>query len=135
MTDLDLIDQLGGLLGRPLDVLSEERFERHAQAKYARDGGREQITRDAYCLGADGTVSGLFLQPVTSELLSDFPLHQFSQVRHLSLHRVNLKSYAFLSELKGLATLDLSSNEISDCSFLRGLKGLATLDLSYNLCR
>lgn len=36
MSDLDLIRQLGDLLGRPLEEISEDRLKRHGQAKYAR---------------------------------------------------------------------------------------------------
>ncbi|MEM9121370.1 MAG: COR domain-containing protein, partial [Cyanobacteria bacterium P01_F01_bin.56] len=44
----------------------------------------------------------------------------------------SISDVSFLSELKGLTTLDLSYNRISDVSFLSELKGLTTLDLSYN---
>ena len=132
MADLDLIEQLGKLLGRPLKELSEERFEHHGQAKYKPDADQDRIIRDAYCLGADGTVSGLLLQPVTSELLFDFPLYRFNHLKQLYLNRVNLPDYLFLKELTGLTTLDLSDNSISDGSFLKDLTGLTTLDLSDN---
>ncbi|MEM9806794.1 MAG: leucine-rich repeat domain-containing protein, partial [Cyanobacteria bacterium P01_D01_bin.56] len=132
MSDLDLIEQLGNLLRRPLEKLSEERFERHGQGKYAADNSETQITRDAYCLAENGRVSGLFLQPVTSELLFDFPLHRFSHLKHLHLNQVNLSSYLFLKDLTGLTTLDLRYNRISDGSFLKDLTGLTTLDLRNN---
>ncbi|NEQ49401.1 MAG: leucine-rich repeat domain-containing protein, partial [Leptolyngbya sp. SIO3F4] len=132
MADLDLIEQLGKLLGRPLEEIPEERFERHGQAKYKRDADQDRIIRDAYCLGADGTVSRLLLQPVTSELLFDFPLYRFNHLKQLYLDRVNLPDYSFLKELTGLTTLDLRNNRISDWSFLKELTGLTTLDLSYN---
>jgi hypothetical protein len=76
MSDLDLMHQLGNLLGRPLEQLSEDQFERHAQARATWNWDSQNLIkrdayfqRDAYSLGADGTVSGLFLQPVTSQLL------------------------------------------------------------------
>ncbi|MEM8643194.1 MAG: COR domain-containing protein [Cyanobacteria bacterium P01_G01_bin.54] len=133
MSDLDLIRQLGDRLGRPLAEISEDRFEQHVQAKYARGRANQgQINRDAYSLAEDGTVSGLFLQPVTSQILFDFPLNQLSHVRHLHLYKINLQSFSFLSELKGLTSLYLSSNRITDCSFLSELKGLTSLDLRRN---
>ncbi|MGR3279039.1 hypothetical protein ACSYAD_28655, partial [Acaryochloris marina NIES-2412] len=102
MSDLDLIRQLGDRLGRPLEAISEERFEQHIQAKYSRNQtDQELIKRDTYSLTIEGAVSGLFLQPVTSEILFDFPFDQFRDVRHLSLDRVNLSSYSFLRDLKG----------------------------------
>ena len=134
MSDLDLIHHLGGLLGRPLEQISEDRFEQHIQAKFARHSA-DFINRDAYSLAEDGTISGLFLRWATSEILLDFPFQEFSQVGHLYLHRVNLQSFSFLSELKGLKSLDLSDNKISDCSFLSELKGLTWLDLRNNKIR
>ena len=65
MSDLDLIHQLGERLGRPLDVISEDRFKQHNRVYYTQNW-TDRISRDAYSLGADGTVSGLFLRPVTS---------------------------------------------------------------------
>ncbi|MEL6778798.1 MAG: leucine-rich repeat domain-containing protein, partial [Cyanobacteria bacterium J06597_16] len=133
MPELDLIAQLGGLLGRSLAEVSEDRLEQHAQANYALGSDRQhRINTDVYSLAADGTVSGLLLQPVTSQILLGFPLHQFRHLRHLQLSNVKLKSYAFLSDLKGLTSLDLSYNRISDFSFLRDLKGLTSLDLRSN---
>ncbi|PZO19892.1 MAG: hypothetical protein DCF25_07770, partial [Leptolyngbya foveolarum] len=134
MTDLDLIRQLGELLRCPLQEVSEEQFKRHEQIAYSAQGNaaQEQITRDAYCLAADGTVSGLLLQPVTSELLYDFPFQQLGQLKYLYLSIVNLQSCLFLNKLTGLTTLDLSNDSITDCLFLNKLTGLTTLDLSYN---
>jgi internalin A len=133
MSDLDLIYKLGERLGRPLQQLSEAQFERHAQAKATRNWNSPNlIKRDAYCLGADGTVSGLFLQPLTSQLLVDFPFHQFGSVKHLYLSQVNLPSYDFLGNLTGLTSLDLSNNQISDISVLSTLTGLTSLDLRSN---
>ncbi len=130
MPDLDLIRQLGDLLGRPLDEISEAQFERHAEARAAQDWhSPDLIKKDSYALTAEGSVSGLFLRPVTSELLRDFPFWQLSRVRHLYLHRVNLPRFAWLAELKRLTSLDLSSNQISDISFLAELKGLTSLYL------
>ena len=80
MTDLDLIYQLGNLLGRPLQEISEERFEQYGRSQYKQGRTEEHIScviRDIYSLAADGTLSGLLLQPITSELLHDFPLQQF----------------------------------------------------------
>ncbi|MBE7383927.1 MAG: leucine-rich repeat domain-containing protein [Leptolyngbya sp. SIO1E4] len=131
MSDLDLIRQLGDRLGRPLEEISEDRFTQHGQARY-RWGSTNRITRDAYSLAADGTVNGLFLQPVTSEILFDFPFRQFSQIRHLSLNWVNLPNISFLSDLKELTSLDLRNNSISDISFLSDLKELTSLDLRNN---
>lgn len=133
MADLDLIRQLGDLLGRPLEEISEERFERHAQAKYARDGAKDRITRDAYCLASNGTVSGLFLQPVTSELLFDLSFEQICHVRYLYLDRVNLLSYSFLSDLKGLTSLDLSDNKIKTVAkdFAKGRFAITTEQYKY----
>ena len=133
MSDLDLIEQLGELLGRPLEELPEARFERHAQTKHLQDGSQERITRDAYCLGTDGTVSGLFLQPVTSRVLFDFSFNRFRHLRYLYLDAVNLPSYSFLSKLTALTMLSLSCNRIVNCFFLTGLTDLTTLDLSHNM--
>ena len=133
MTDLALIRQLGELLRRPLQEVSEEQFQQHEQARYARgSAAQDRIARDAYCLAEDGTVSGLLLQPVTSELLDDFPFHQLKYLKYLYLSTVKLRSYSFLSELTGLTTLNLSYTSITDFSFLSELTGLTTLDLSYN---
>jgi len=98
-----VIHQLGERLGRPLEQFSEDGFERHAQANMMRnwDSHQKLIERDSYSLGVDGTISGLFLQPVTSQLLVDFPFHQFINVKYLYLSRVNLPSYNFLGKLKG----------------------------------
>ncbi|MEM9092087.1 MAG: hypothetical protein AAGC93_25550 [Cyanobacteria bacterium P01_F01_bin.53] len=77
MPELDLIDQLGKLLGRSLKEVSEERFNQHSQTKYAWGSDRQsRINMDAYSLAADGTVSGLLIQTVTSHRLINFPLHQ-----------------------------------------------------------
>jgi hypothetical protein len=74
MSELDLIRQLGDRLGRSLEEISEDRFERHVQAKNARvRASQDIIERDAYAVAKDGTVSGLFLAPVTSQRLFDFP--------------------------------------------------------------
>lgn len=133
MSDLDLIDELGELLGRPLEEISEGRFERHAQGKYLLDGKTQNlIARDTYCLAKEGTVSGVFLQPATSELLFDFPLEQFKQIKHLYLNQVNLRDYSFLAELTGLKSLDLSNNKIKNASFLAELVSLKSLVLSNN---
>ena len=133
MSDSDLIRQLGDRLGRPLEHLSEDRFERHVQASYGQDRtGRERINRDSYALGEDGRVSALFLQPVTSEVLFDLPFHQLSQIKYLLIYRVNIPSFSFLSELKNITSLDLSFNSISDCSFLGKLENLTSLDLRNN---
>ena len=133
MTDLALIRQLGELLSRPIQAVSEEQFKRHEQARYAQgSAAQDRITRDAYCLAEDGTVSGLLLQPVTSELLYDFPFQQLGQLKYLYLSTVELQSYSFLSELTGLTTLFLSFNRITDFSFLSELAGLTTLDLCSN---
>lgn len=135
MTDLDLIRQLGDRLGRPLEEIPEERFEQHIQAKYSRNQtDQELINKDAYALTKEGAVSGLFLQPVTSETLFDFPFDQFREVRHLYLERVNLSSYSFLSGLTGLTTLDLSSNSISKIPpFLASGRLAIRADLEYSL--
>ena len=69
---------------------------------------------------------------MTSQLLLGLPFHQFRQVKYLYLNRVNFADYAFLSELKGLTSLDLRNNRISDVSFLSELKGLTSLDLRNN---
>ena len=63
MSDLDLIRQLGELLRRPLQEVFEEQFKRHGQRADSEQGNAAQarLTRDAYCLAEDGTVSGLFL--------------------------------------------------------------------------
>ncbi|OUC15462.1 MAG: hypothetical protein B0A82_06965, partial [Alkalinema sp. CACIAM 70d] len=133
MSDLDLIRQLGDLLGRPLEEIPEDRFERHIQAKNVRDwASQDLIKRDSYAVAKDGTVIGLFLAPVTSQRLFDFPFQQFRHLRHLHLSLVNLASFEFLRGLKELTSLDLSANHISDWSFLRELTGLTSLDLSYN---
>ncbi|MDJ0707757.1 MAG: COR domain-containing protein [Leptolyngbyaceae cyanobacterium MO_188.B28] len=133
MSDLDLIHQLGDRLGRPLEEISEGRFERYVQANYSRDStNQDRINRDAYSLAENGAVSGLFLQPVTSQIMFDIPLYQFRQIRHLFLSKVNLPSFSFLKGLKGLTSLDLRNNRISDGSFLRELKGLTSLDLRNN---
>ncbi|MDY6930641.1 MAG: COR domain-containing protein, partial [Halobacteriota archaeon] len=50
----------------------------------------------------------------------------------LDLSRNNLSDVSFLKELKGLTSLDLRSNNLSDVSFLKELKGLTSLDLSRN---
>lgn len=84
MSDLDLIKQLGDLLGRPLLEVAEERLERHFRARYGRDRS-ERIDRDAYSLSENGTVSGLLLLPVTSELLYDFPFGRLKNLRYLDL--------------------------------------------------
>ena len=98
VSDIDLIRQLGNCLGRPLEQISEDRFEQHIQAQYAWDSANQnRITRDAYSLAEDGTVSGLFLQPVTSVILVDFPLQQLRQVKHLYLYRINLQRVLPLS--------------------------------------
>ena len=84
MTDLDLIRQLGELLRRPLQEVSEEQFQQYEQARYARgSAAQDRITRDAYCLAEDGTISGLLLQPVTSELLDNFPFQQLKYLKYL----------------------------------------------------
>ena len=133
MSELNLIRQLGDRLGRPLEEVSAERFEQHVLAKYVWDGANQaRISRDSYAVADDGTISGLFLETVTSHILLDFPFDHFRHLRHLHLAQVNLSSFEFLQEFKGLTTLDLSSNQISDCSFLSDLKGLNTLDLSDN---
>ncbi|MBD2462531.1 leucine-rich repeat domain-containing protein [Oscillatoria sp. FACHB-1407] len=144
MSELGLIHELGDRLGRPLEEISEDRFERHNQASYAQNwddrinqasyaqNWGDRINRVSYSLAEDGTVSGLFLAPVTSHILLDFPIHQFRHLKHLYLSRVNLASFNFLRNLTRLTTLDLSSNNISDCSFLRKLTGLTLLNLSFN---
>ncbi len=129
MSDLDLIEQLGDFLRRPLIEVSEERLERHFQTRYEWDGAN-RINRDAYSLAENGTVSGLLLQPVTSEILYDFPFQQLTDLRHLYLSRVNLSDWSFLSHLTGLTSLDLSFR-ISDWSFLSHLTDLTSLDLSF----
>jgi internalin A len=129
MSDLDLIRELGDRLGRPLEEVSEDRFERHIQAKYTKNWG-DRINRDAYSLAEDGTVSGLFLEPVTSHILLDFSFDQFRHLKYLYLSQIKLSSFDFLSKLKGLTSLDLSSNQISDVTFLQELKGITSLDLS-----
>ncbi len=131
MTDLDLIRQLGDLLRRPLIEVSEEQFERHGRSRYTNDSA-DRINRDAYCLAADGTVSGLLLKPVTSKLLYGFHLQELKHLKYLYLPNVNLPDCSFLSELTGLTSLDLSDNSITDFSFLSELTGLTSLDLSDN---
>ncbi|MEM7772417.1 MAG: leucine-rich repeat domain-containing protein, partial [Cyanobacteria bacterium P01_A01_bin.37] len=133
MFDRDLIQQLGDILGRPLDPLPEDRFERHTQANDAPGGTKQdRVTRDAYALAEDGTVSGLFLAPVTSHILLDFPFQEFRHLKYLCLRQVNVSSFEWVRELTGLTTLDLRYNRISDGDFLRELTGLTTLDLRYN---
>jgi internalin A len=133
ISELDLIHELGDRLGRPLEEIAEDRFERHIQANNARGrASQDLIERDSYSVAKDGTVSGLFLAPVTSQLLFDFPLQQFSHVKHLHIRQVNIPSFSFLSEFKSLTSLNLSSNEITDFSFLSELKSLISLDLSFN---
>ncbi|MGF1569869.1 MAG: hypothetical protein ACFCVD_17665 [Nodosilinea sp.] len=94
MSDLDLIRQLADRLGRPLQELSEARFERHAQARAARDwNSQELLKRDAYALVADGSVSGLLLQPVTSEILVDFPFAQLSHIGEVVRRQISLNTH------------------------------------------
>ena len=119
-SEIDLIHQLGDILGRPLDKLSEAHFERHNQAKdqetYLRDNSLDCIKRDAYCLAVEGTVSGLYLHTVTSHILLDFPFHHFRHLKYLSLIHINLSSFEWLRDFKGLTTLDLRSNNIGKCN-------------------
>jgi Leucine-rich repeat (LRR) protein len=130
---LDLIHQLGTILRRPLDQLPEERFQRHAHAKNDRYGtNQDRITHDAYCLADDGTIIGLFLAPVTSHILLNFPFQNFRDLKYLYLSRVNLSSFEWLRNLTSLTTLDLRNNSISDGAFLKDLKGLTALDLRNN---
>ncbi|MEM9090357.1 MAG: leucine-rich repeat domain-containing protein, partial [Cyanobacteria bacterium P01_F01_bin.53] len=135
--ELDLINQLGALLGRPLEKITEARFEQHGQALSVLGNEKQRekqrrIIRDAYSLAKDGSISGLFLQPVTSHILLDFPLQELTHLRYLYLYSVRLRSYSFLSTLTGLTSLDLGENNISDCSFLSTLTGLTSLELGSN---
>ncbi|MEY3298569.1 MAG: Leucinerich repeat, partial [Cyanobacteriota bacterium] len=142
MSDLALIRQLEDLLGQPLEEIPEARFERHNQAMATRDwDSPDLIKQGSHSITSDGAVSGLFLRPVTSDVLADFPFWQFSQIRHLLLFsqirhlllsQVNLPSFSFLAELKGLTSLDLRFSKISKISFLAELKGLTSLYLSNN---
>lgn len=133
MSELDLIRQLGDLLGRPLEEIAEDRFEQHIQAKFTKDWTNpDLIRRDSYSLSQDGIVSGLFLQPVTSQILFGFPFEKFSHVKHLHLNRVNLPNFSFTSKLKNLSSLDLGNNNISDVLFLKELKNLTSLYLGSN---
>jgi len=119
MSDLDLIRQLEDLLGHPLEEIPEAQFEQHNQAAFTRDwDSPDWIEKDSYSMTDDGAVSGLLIQPVTSDLLTLFPFWQFSQIRHLHLRQVNLESFSFISDLKDLNSLNLGDNKISDISFL-----------------
>jgi hypothetical protein len=51
MSELDLIRQLGDRLGRPLEEISEDRFERHVQARKARDEASQDVIQRSYCAG------------------------------------------------------------------------------------
>ncbi|NVO11503.1 MAG: leucine-rich repeat domain-containing protein, partial [Bacteroidales bacterium] len=60
-------------------------------------------------------------------------LKELKGITSLDLSDNNLSDVSFLKELKGITSLDLSDNNLSDVSFLKELKGITSLDLRNNL--
>ncbi|MEL6382428.1 MAG: hypothetical protein AAFQ89_08140, partial [Cyanobacteria bacterium J06626_18] len=111
MSDLDLIQQLGDCLGHPLEEIPENLIEQYVQTEYTQNpadwpyANQKSIIRDYYSLSENGMVSGLFLHPVTSEILFSFPLHRLRHLKYLSIHDVNLPDFSFLGQMTELKSL------------------------------
>ena len=71
-----------------------------------------------------------------SNQISDISfLTELKELASLNLSFNQISDFSCLAELKGLSSLDLSFNKISDISFLVKLKGLTNLNLRDNLIR
>ena len=123
MSDLTWIRQLEDRRGRrPLDHISEERFERFDRVVFTGNvADEDRINPNSYSLAEDGTLIGLFLKDVSRTIVGDFPFDQCRNLKYLYLIKIDLSSFEFLSNLTGLTSLDLSDNQISDISFLSNL--------------
>ena len=148
MTDIEIIQQMEKILRIPLVKLEPGAIEKRATTY-------SDIKR-GYAMDDTGVVTGLrleglYIKPVL-ELLSR--LHGINRLHlescwlkqsdiHFLQHRENLAflnisinkgihDFSFLRELKGLTSVDLRWNKLTDVSFLQELKGLTSVDLRMN---
>ena len=129
-TDLERIHEIERITGIPLKQVPFEKIGE--KEKFGTPWMGYLNANRAFSLDGNNNVTGLSLDYYPVYLLGDQVLRSFTHVSFLSFSNSWLPAYTFLKELKGLTSLDLSYNNLSDVSVLKELKGLTSLDLRSN---